>query len=130
MKTIQINDTKTITVKGIKARELGILVTKFNDIRNKAESDEQVNAALNGLIYLFREEEKSTALLVHFIPQIIAVFYDELVDLISKLFSLTQEEVDDLELDVLAEIVMSFIEATDFTKIANMLGKFQIPQSK
>lgn len=130
MKTIQINDIKTITVKGIKARELGILVTKFNEIREKAETDEKVNASLNGLVYLFKEENKSAALMLHFIPQIIAVFYDELTDLLQKLFGLTQEEVDDLELDVLADIIMSFIEATDFKKIVDLLGKFQIPQSK
>lgn len=130
MKMIQINDTKTITVKGIKARELGILVTKFNEIREKAEVDEKVNTSLNGFIYLFKEENKSPTLLLHFVPQIIAVFYDELTDLICKLFNLTEEEVGDLELDVLADIVMSFIEATDFKKVMDLLGKFQIPQSK
>lgn len=128
-KTVKVNvlgETKEVVIKGLKARELGVILNKFNEIREKSLEDEKVGRALSSLIYLFKENPDA-ATFMHFMPQMLGVFYDELLDLMTDLFDLTEEEVDDLELEALVELIVVFLKQVDAKKIVDLLGKLATP---
>lgn len=128
MKTVNVTvlgEEKEIIVKGLKARELGVILNKFNELKERTMEDEKVASAMNGLIFLFKEEV-DTAAMIHFLPQILAVFYEELLDLMMQLFNLTKEEVEDLEIDAMAELIITFLNQVDYKKIVGLLGKSPI----
>lgn len=128
MKTVKVTvlgEKKEVAIKGLKAKELGIILNKFNELKERTMTDEKVASAMNGLIFLFKEDV-DTAAMVHFLPQILAVFYDELLDLMVQLFGLTLEEVEDLELDDMAALIITFINQVDYKKIVSLLGKSPI----
>lgn len=133
MKTVSITvlgEEKEILIKGLKARELGVILNKFNEIKERTMIDEKVASAMNGLIFLFKEDV-DTATMIHFLPQILAVFYEELLDLMEQLFGLTKEEVEDLEIDQMAELIITFLNQVDYKKIVDLLGKSPIlPKQK
>lgn len=125
--TVQINDEKSIDIVGIKAKQLGILLNKFRDLTKRAKDDKEIAAALSGLSYLFRDD-KNSAVLIQLIPQVLATFYDEFMDMMTELFPLTREEVDDMELDKLVEIIGALVSLTDLPKVADLLKKYLILQ--
>lgn len=124
---VQINENKSIDVVGIKAKQLSIVLTKFKELTARAKEDESVAAALSGISYIFNDNPNK-AVLVQLIPQMLATFYDEFLDIMTQLFPLTKDEVDNMDLDVVVEIISALIKETDFPKIADLLKKFLIPQ--
>lgn len=124
---VKINENKSIDVVGIKAKQLSIVLTKFKELTARAKEDESVAAALSGISYIFNDNPNK-AVLVQLVPQMLATFYDEFLDIMTQLFSLTKDEVDNMDLDVVVEIISALIQETDFPKIADLLKKFLIPQ--
>lgn len=124
---VKINENKSIDVVGIKAKQLSIVLTKFKELTVRAKEDESVAAALSGISYIFNDNP-NRAVLVQLVPQMLATFYDEFLDIMTQLFSLTKDEVDNMDLDVVVEIISALIQETDFPKIADLLKKFLIPQ--
>lgn len=123
MKTIMINEQELV-IKGIKAKQLGLIMNHYAQLRKRAAEDENVSMALSGLMYLFNESKKEKGVLNMMIPQVIATFYDELLALLKELTGLTQETIDDMELTTLIEVIYAYIEATNLDQIVKMLGKF------
>ena len=124
---VKINENKSIDVVGIKAKQLSIVLTKFKELTVRAKEDESVAAALSGISYIFNDKPNK-AVLVQLVPQMLATFYDEFLDIMTQLFSLTKDEVDNMDLDVVIEVISALIQETDFPKIADLLKKFLIPQ--
>ena len=124
---VKINENKSIDVVGIKAKQLSIVLTKFKELTARAKEDESVAAALSGISYIFNDNPNK-AVLVQLVPQMLATFYDEFLDIMTQLFSLTKDEVDNMDLDVVVEIISALIQETDFPKIADLLKKFLTPQ--
>ena len=124
---VKINENKSIDVVGIKAKQLSIVLTKFKELTARAKEDESVAAALSGISYIFNDKPNK-AVLVQLVPQMLATFYDEFLDIMTQLFSLTKDEVDNMDLDVVVEIISALIQETDFPKIADLLKKFLTPQ--
>lgn len=124
---VKINENKSIDVVGIKAKQLSIVLTKFKELTARAKEDESVAAALSGISYIFNDKPNK-AVLVQLVPQMLATFYDEFLDIMTQLFPLTKDEVDNMDLDVVVEIISALIQETDFPKIADLLKKFLIPQ--
>ncbi len=124
---VKINENKSIDVVGIKAKQLSIVLTKFKELTARAKEDESVAAALSGISYIFNDNPNK-AVLVQLVPQMLATFYDEFLDIMTQLFPLTKDEVDNMDLDVVVEIISALIQETDFPKIADLLKKFLIPQ--
>lgn len=123
-KTIYINDTKEIKVNGIKAKQLSIIMNHYANLRKRASEDENISMALSGLMYIFNSAEKEKSLLNLMLPQVIATFYDEVIALIQQLQpTLTQEEIDDMEIATLVEILLAYIETTDIEQLTKVLGK-------
>lgn len=124
---VKINENKSIDVVGIKAKQLSIVLTKFKELTARAKEDESVAAALSGISYIFNDKPNK-AVLVQLVPQMLATFYDEFLDIMTQLFPLTKDEVDNMDLDVVIEVISALIQETDFPKIADLLKKFLIPQ--
>ena len=124
---VKINENKSIDVVGIKAKQLSIVLTKFKELTVRAKEDESVAAALSGISYIFNDNP-NRAVLVQLVPQMLATFYDEFLDIMTQLFPLTKDEVDNMDLDVVIEVISALIQETDFPKIADLLKKFLIPQ--
>lgn len=134
----KINKTKIITVTTLgekvdievklKAKQLGIFIDHFNKVAAKAQTDEEVASALAGLTWLLdKGKEENASLAAHFMPQIIRLFYYELISLMQDLFGFTEEQTDDLELEDLINIVLTFITTVDMKAIADLVKKFQTP---
>lgn len=122
---ININESKTITVNGIKAKQLSVIMNHYAGLRKRAAEDESIAMALSGLMYLFNESKKEKGIMNMMLPQMIATFYDEIIALIMALQpTLTQEEIDDMEIATLVEIILAYIETTDVEQLTKILGKF------
>lgn len=131
MTTINIKSAgKKIKLNGLKARELGLIVKRFNSVRERAESDKKVGDALNGFIFLLKREKLEPMSIMMFLPQVLDVLWDELKALYMDLFSLTEEEFDNLELEEIVELFIGFVSTVDINKITNLLGKYTIQPSK
>lgn len=131
MTTINIKSAgKKIKLNGLKARELGMIVKRFNSVRERAEADKKVGDALNGFIFLLKREKLEPMAVMMFLPQVLDVLWDELKALYMDLFSLTEEEFDNLELEEIVELFIGFVSTVDLNKITNLLGKYTIQPSK
>lgn len=131
MTTINIKSaSKKIKLNGLKARELGMIVKRFNSVRERAAEDKRVGDALNGFIFLLKQEKLEPMAVMMFLPQILDVLWEELRELYMGLFSLTEEEFDNLELDEIVELFVGFVSTVDINKITNLLGKYTIQPSK
>lgn len=126
MKTIVINEEKSIDVRGIKTKEGGMLMKRIGTLMKKAQTDDDFRYAFNGLIALASSGDKITsATVVTIMPIIIANFYDEYIELLSDLTGLTVEEIEDLEIDKTVEITQAIVEETDFNKLMGLLKNFK-----
>lgn len=123
MKKLIVNEQE-IVINGIKAKQLGIIMNHYAQLRKRAAEDENVSMALSGLMYLFNESKKEKGVLNMMIPQILATFYDELLSLLKELTGLTQEFIDDMELTALIDVISAYIEETNIEQLIKTLGKF------
>lgn len=124
MKTIIINENKSLEIKGIRTKEGGLLIKRLSSLFKKAQTDEDLRYAFNGIIALVDNKNINATTIVTLIPTIITSFYDEFIGLLSDLTGLTLDEIDDLELDKTIEIVLAIAEETDFNKLAGLLKNF------
>lgn len=126
MKTVNCKSiNKKIKVNGLKARELGILIKHFNRLKALSEEDLAVKEALNGFIYLCSKREEITfSAVMMFLPQVLDVLWEELKSIYMAFFELTEEEFNNLDLDELVLLFITFMEEIDLNKLVDLLGKY------
>ena len=118
-----IEEVKKLIVKPISMGVGGKILKKVADFSSKSKTDENYRYALNALIVSFQQEDIQVGIgsVIISMAQICHDMYSEFIGLIAEVLSITPDEVEEFDMEMIEKIWAAIMEVNSSKMITNLI---------